>query len=113
MIKTGQLFSDTHPDLYNKWVLGGFVKDPDFNTQGFEVKFQTDVKGMCREPKPVLNPDTTTLAILVDGHVRMNFEDEDLFLKERGDYIWWSPDEPHLFEYLEDSLVLTVRWLNK
>ena len=109
-IRTGRLFSEEHPDLYGKWILGHFVKDPDFNTKNFEVKFQNDVKGMKRDPKPVIKPGTITLAVLVDGHVRLNFGDEDMFLKSRGDYIWWSPDTPHLFEYLEDSLVLTVRW---
>ena len=49
-------------------------------------------------------------AILIDGHVRMNFGDQNKYLRERGDYIWWKPDVSHLFEYLEDSLVITLRW---
>ena len=110
MIKTGQLFDEQHPDLYKKWVVGGFVKDPDFNNDNFEFKFQSDKRGMRRQPKTVMNPNVTTLAILIDGHVRMNFGSQDLFLHTRGDYIWWNPDVAHLFEYLEDSLVITLRW---
>lgn len=110
MIKTGHLFDEHHPDLYKKWVVGSFVKDPKFHNSNFEFKFQSDRKGMKRDPKDVLDPDATTLAILVDGHVRMNFGRENKYLRERGDYIWWSPDVPHLFEYLEDSLVITLRW---
>ena len=113
MIKTGHLFDEQHPDLYKKWVVGGFVKDPDFKNDNFEFKFQNDKKGMCRQPKEVLNPDVTTLAILIDGHVRMNFGARNKYLRERGDYIWWNPDVPHLFEYLEDSLVITLRWKNE
>lgn len=113
MIKTGHLFDKNHPDLYKKWVVGEFVKDPDFNSDNFEFKFQNDKQGMCRPPKDVLDPDTTTLAVLIDGYVRMNFGGQNKYLRERGDYIWWNPDTPHLFEYLEDSLVITLRWKEK
>lgn len=109
-IKTGHLFNEQHPDLYKKWVVGGFVNDPDFSSDHFEFKFQQEAKGLRREPKQVINPDTSTLAILIDGHVRMNFGEQDIFLQQRGDYIWWNPDTPHLFEYIEDSLVITLRW---
>ena len=111
VIKTGRIFDEHHPDLYKKWVVGGFVKNPDFNNSNFEFKFQNDKKGMCRQPKTVMNPNVTTLAILIDGHVRMNFGAQNKYLRERGDYIWWCPDVPHLFEYLEDSLVITLRWI--
>ncbi|NDB30231.1 hypothetical protein EB155_09615 [archaeon] len=110
MIKQGHLFSENHPDLYKKWVVGSFVQDSDFHSDGFEFKFQSDKKGMCRPPKDVIDPNTTTLAILIDGHLRMNFGERDTFLCERGDYIWWYPDVPHLFEFIEDSLVITLRW---
>lgn len=112
MIKQGRLFNQEHPNLYKDWVVGSFVQDPDFCSDGFEFKFQSDKKGMCRPPKDVLNPNVTTLAILIDGHLRMNFGDHDMYLRERGDYIWWCPDTPHLFEFLEDSLVITLRWSN-
>ena len=108
---TGKLFDQAHPDLYKKWVIGGFVQDPKFNSDHFEFKFQEDKKGMIREPKPVLNPNTKNLAILINGKLRLNFGGDDIVLHERGDYAWWSPDEPHLFEYVEDSLVITLRWI--
>jgi len=110
MIKTGHMFDEHHPDLYKKWVVGSFVQDPDFQTNNFEFKFQAEKKGLRREPKIVLDSNTTTLAILIEGHVLMNFGNQNKYLRERGDYIWWKPDVPHLFEYLEDSLVITLRW---
>lgn len=110
-VTTGKLFDQAHPDLYKKWVIGGFVQDPKFNSDHFEFKFQEGEKGMIREPKAVINPDTNTLAILIHGELRLNFGESDIILHERGDYAWWSPDEPHLFEYLEDSLVITLRWI--
>lgn len=113
MIKSGHLFDKHHPDLYKKWVIGSFVKNPDFHNDNFEFKFQTDKKGDCRQAKDVLHSNTTSLEILIAGQVRMNFDGQDLFLKTRGDYLWWTPDQPHLFECLEDSLVITLRWFNK
>ena len=109
-VTTGKLFDQAHPDLYKKWVIGGFVQDPKFSSDHFEFKFQDGKKGMLRNPKPVINSNTTTLAILIDGELRLNFDGDNIFLRERGDYIWWSPDTPHLFEYLDDSLVITLRW---
>ena len=111
-VTTGKLFDQAHPDLYKKWVIGGFVQDPKFNSDHFEFKFQEDKKGMIREPKAVINPDTNTLAILIHGELRLNFGGDDIILRDRGDYAWWSPDEPHLFEYIEDSLVITLRWIS-
>lgn len=110
MITTGKIFGETHPNNYRDWVIGSFVNDSKFNNKNFEFKFQQESKGLIREPKPVMNVDTTTLAILIDGHLRMNFGEKDIYLKDRGEYIWWKPDVPHLFEYLEDSLVITLRW---
>lgn len=111
MIHTGKIFSETHPNNYRDWVIGKFVNDSKFNNANFEFKFQQESKGLLRKPKPVMNTNVTTFAILIDGHLRMNFGQEDKYLKTRGDYIWWNPDVPHLFEYLEDSLVITLRWI--
>ena len=109
-ITTGKLFDGSHPDVYKKWVIGGFVQDPNFKSNHFEFKFQEDIKGTLRKPKKVLNPDTKTLAVLIYGHLKLSFQSDDIYLTERGDYILWEPDVPHLFEYMEDSLVITLRW---
>lgn len=111
MIKSGHLFDKHHPDLYKKWVIGSFVKNPEFQNNNFEFKFQADKKGVSRQPKDVLNPNVTSLAILIEGRILIKFGDQNKYLHERGDYIWWSPDVPHLYESLEDSLVITLRWV--
>ena len=112
LIGTGKLFTDSHPNDYKDWVIGSFVKNKNFNTDKFELKFQRGEKGHLREPKEVLNKDTTTLAILIYGHVRVKFisGDKDYYIKEEGDYIIWSPDEAHEFEFIENTLVITLRW---
>lgn len=108
--KRGKLFSNSHPNLNRDWVIGEFIEDDRFKSNGVEFKYQHESAGLIREPKPVMREDVKTIAILIDGKLRMNFGDEDIILSERGDYIWWEPDAPHLFEYLEDSLVISLRW---
>jgi hypothetical protein len=108
-IKTGHFFS-THKNQYKDWIIGSFVEDNNFNSKDFELKFQKEKKGLLRKPKKVLNKKDITLAIIVYGKIRMNFGKEDFFMKEEGDYIYWSPDAPHEFEFLENSLVITLRW---
>lgn len=110
-IKTGHFFS-THPNDYKDWVVGPFVKEEDFSSENFELKFQKGEKGLIRKPKKVLNKKTKTLAIAVYGYIRMNFGNEDIYMQKEGDYIFWTPDSPHEFEFMEDSLVITLRWLN-
>ena len=112
VIRTGHFFDEKHPDLYRNWVLGDFIKDPNFKSENFEVKFQKSEKGSSRFPKEVMNPNTRNLAILSYGSVRIKFvnEQNDIFIKEPGDYIYWTPDSPHEFEFLEDSLVIRLRW---
>ena len=108
-IQTGHFFS-THENKYKDWIIGSFVEDNKFNSKDFELKFQKEKKGLLRKPKKVLNKNTTTLAIIVYGKIRMNFGKKDFLMEKEGDYIYWSPDAPHEFEFLEDSLVITLRW---
>ena len=112
IIHQSKLFSDGHPNDYRDWVIGSFVKSKTFKTNKFEFKFQRGKKGTFREPKEVLNEETTTVAILIYGSVRMKFmsNERDYHIKEEGDYVIWTPDEPHEFEFLEDTLVITLRW---
>jgi len=108
-IQTGHLF-DTHANNYKDWVIGPFVKEKDFSSENFEVKFQRGKKGLIREPKKVLNENVKTLAVAIYGNIRINFGEEDIHMKKEGDYIYWSPDRPHEFEFIEDGLVISIRW---
>ena len=108
-IKTGHFFNTT-PNRYKDWVVGPFVKEEEFCTKNFELKFQKGEQGTIRKPKKVLKEQVHTLAIAVYGYIRMNFAEGDIYMKEEGDYIYWSPDAPHEFEFLENSLIITLRW---
>ena len=54
LIKTGHFF-DTTPNNYKDWVVGPFVKEEEFCTKNFELKFQKGEQGTIRKPKKVLN----------------------------------------------------------
>lgn len=110
-VRTGRLLH-THPNQYADWVIGSFVEDPDFHSDSFEFKFQKGKKGEKREPKIADEPDTKTLPILIYGSVKVSFDDgiQQIFLRQEGDYVHFKPNEPHGFEFLEDSLIITLRW---
>ena len=111
-IRQGKIFNDKHPNLNRDWVIGDFIKDPMFQSEHFEFKFQHGDKGHFREPKEVLNPGCRTMCILIHGKVRIKFveSDSEYFIESQGDYVIWEPDEPHEFEFLENTLVITLRW---
>lgn len=113
-ISTNRIFSDTHPNLNRDWVIGKFVDNSRFNTDKFEFKFQHEKKGHYREPKNVVVKNTRTLAILIYGEIRLKFpgETDSIYIQNEGEYINWAPDTPHEFEFMKDSLIITLRWDN-
>ena len=110
-VKIGRLFY-THPNQYKDWVIGSFVNDPDFNSNHFEFKFQKGEKGHVRPPKYAPDPKTKTLPNLIYGAVKISFDNgcRNIFLRQEGDYVLFQPNEPHEFEFLEDTLIITLRW---
>ena len=110
-VRMGKFFH-THANQYKDWVIGSFVEDPAFNSDHFEFKFQKGKKGQIRKPKKSPEPNTKTLPILIYGAVRISFEQgcRNFYLKEEGDYVLFEPNEPHEFEFIEDTLIITLRW---
>ena len=112
LIRTGKLFSDTHPDKNRGWIVGDYIQDPAFKSNNVQIKYQEAKAGTFREAKEVQDPSTNSMAIMIYGHARAKFLEDgrDIILNSTGDYIRWSPDIPHEFEFYEDSLIITVRW---
>lgn len=111
-IIAGKFFNEKHPNKNRDWVVGSFIENQMFRTEHCELKWQRGEKGVFREPKDVLDENTKTLAVLAYGKVRLKFIHADVehVIENEGDYVIWTPDEPHEFEFLEDSLVITLRW---
>ena len=112
LIRTGHLFDDKHPDRNRGWVIGDYVEDPAFKSDNVQVKYQEAKAGTFREAKEIQDSNTNSMAIMIHGHARAKFLEDgrDIILNNTGDYIRWSPDTPHEFEFYEDSLIITVRW---
>jgi quercetin dioxygenase-like cupin family protein len=110
-VRNGNFFK-THANQYKDWIIGPFVGDPDFNSEHFEFKFQKGKKGEARPPKSAPDPNTKTLPILIYGEIRIAFHNgtDNVYLREEGDYVLFEPNEPHEFEFLEDTLIITLRW---
>ena len=83
-VLTGHFFS-THKNKYKDWIIGSFVEDNKFNSKNFELKFQKEKKGLLRKPKKVLKKNTTTIAIIVYGKIRMNIGKKDFLMEKEGD----------------------------
>ena len=114
MVKSGHFFDDNHPDKNRGWVVGNYVEDPMFKSSDVQLKYQKRKAGDIAPAKQVLDVETNSLAILIYGDVVATFEGHESPVKmsKTGDYIKWSPDVPHEFKYIQDTLIITLRWKN-
>ncbi len=98
---------------FRGWFVGQFVP-PELGlraTEGVEVKWQRHTCGEVR-PEWGVNAAATSLSVLVQGAIRLEFEDgREVLLNQPGDYALWAPGVVHRWRIeQEDTVVLTVRW---
>lgn len=93
------------------WFLGHFMpgEQNPLRTEAVELKWYTHAKGETRVEWAPGNP-VQTLNILIRGHFVLLFPDQEVSLKNEGDFVLFGPGVPHSFRSVEESLVLTVRW---
>ena len=93
------------------WFLGHFIpgEENPRRTSDLEVKWYTHAKG---ETRPEWSPANSvkTLNILIRGHFVLMFPDQQIELRNEGDFALFGPGVPHSFRSVEESLVMTVRW---
>ncbi|MFK4104535.1 signal peptidase I [Streptomyces sp. NPDC019531] len=113
-IATGNA-TDSAFDACRGWFVGPFW-GPGVGLRGsglVEVKWSNHVAGAQRDG--VSGRDgTTSLAVLVSGSFCFTFPDEDpaeVKLLSQGDYVMYGPSVLHTWEALEESVVMTVRWM--
>ncbi|MBT4119787.1 MAG: signal peptidase I [Candidatus Peribacter sp.] len=94
---------------FGGWFMGHFLpEDSLMSTSGLEVKWSQLKKGETRDEwAPVI--DRKTVAVLIRGHLIVEFPNEEVELRSEGDYVIWK-DVSHNFRTIEDSVVLTIRW---
>jgi hypothetical protein len=108
---TGNAQVDGNP--YRGWFIGSFIPSSDAlrSTAAIEVKWGTHTAG---EQRSDWSPPaaTTTLSILISGRFRIQFLDREVILSQPGDYALWSAGVAHSWLAEENSIILTVRWLD-
>ncbi|MGA2411325.1 MAG: signal peptidase I [Candidatus Binataceae bacterium] len=97
------------------WFVGQFVP-PSLglaHQDALEMKWGQHPKGDKRQGF-ARSLHATTISILVSGSfiMRLKLQDEikEIVLREPGDYVAFGPSVDHLWEALEESLVMTVRF---
>lgn len=57
-----------------------------------------------------MNLEATTLSILIQGRLGLQFLEEEFLLSRQGDYVLWFSGVPHCWLAESDSTILTIRW---
>jgi hypothetical protein len=97
--------------LHRGWFIGHFMppESGPCATAAVEVKWGVHAAGEGRSEWGV-NPQATTLSILISGRFQLRFPDQEVVLAEPGDYALWLPGVEHTWQAETDSTVLTVRY---
>ncbi len=97
------------------WFVGQFVP-PEVG-----LRHQTDVElkwGIHpdgdKRPQPWANGNATTIAVLIEGSLRLKFYtdglEQSVTLQTKGDYVAFGPEVVHSWEAVGDTIVLSVRF---
>lgn len=92
------------------WLIGHFIPPDELrHSEDVEVKWHRHPTGDIRS-EWVTGETRTTILVLISGAFRIAFRDGEKVLTELGDYAMWGPGIDHIWEALEESIMLTVRW---
>lgn len=107
-VGTGNAFLDGN--LSKGWFIGHFmpVNSPQHTTD-IETKWAVNKAGKTNGEVAV-NAVATSMAILISGMQRIEFEGFDVLLKNQGDYVIWGPGVKHSWTAVEDTVILCIRW---
>ncbi|KAI0562574.1 RmlC-like cupin [Gracilaria domingensis] len=95
---------------YQGWWVGHFVQQDSLRrTTAVETKWVTH-NGGRRHDGFATNRIATSMAILISGKHRLEFESSYVVLENPGDYVIWGPGVAHSWTALEHSTMLCIRW---
>ncbi len=93
------------------WFFGHFMpgENNPLRSSDMEIKWCTHAKGELRAQWAPGNP-VKTLNVLIRGHLVLLFPDQEIALKNEGDFVLFGPGVAHSYRAVEESTVITVRW---
>ena len=114
-VSAGNVYKDTdgqnEPGERKKaWLFGHFMPNGDpRQTSDLCIAMNDHHKGITREAW-AFNKRATTLSILLEGFVFMEFPEKDVLLSEPGDYVMWGCGVPHRWRSEDGTKFMSVRW---
>ena len=110
-IAAGNAFEDGGP--YRGWIVGNFIEPADDVRNSSDVEIKWGVHKAGEERAEWTTGETrTSIMFLISGHFVQKLPDREVDLAMPGDYVMWGPGVVHAWEALEDSTMLTVRWVS-
>ncbi len=94
------------------WFLGGFFP-PELpkHSSKVEIKWGIHKAGEARTEWGA-DEKKTTLTVLISGQIVQEFENSDeALLSEPGDFCQFGPNISHKWRVLEDTTIITFRWV--
>lgn len=95
------------------WFIGHFITGltPLHREKDVEIKWAVHKKGEMREDWSE-SKKGSCLSMLISGTFRLDFQDrESIVLAKEGDYSLWDTRIAHRWVTVQDSRILTIRWL--
>jgi hypothetical protein len=105
-------------DLLNDhggWLVGSFIDKKALNTKSAtkpEVKWSERKSGETHQSIKTIdkNDTSSSFIILLSGEVVQTMGSKTYTLKNKGDYLFYCPNQPHKVEFVKDSVLITIRW---
>lgn len=92
------------------WWVGHFMpkESPRYSSQ-VETKWAIHRRGTKHNGFSA-NKVATSMAILISGRHRLEFDNASVLLERPGDYVIWNPGVAHSWSAIDDSTMLCIRW---
>jgi hypothetical protein len=94
------------------WFIGHFIDSdkPLRSRTDLEIKWGIHPQGERRASRAP-SGEATTITILIRGHFVVILPDQqEIVLAAEGDYVMFTPNQPHETHAITDSVLITVRW---
>jgi len=93
------------------WFVGHFMPQGSAqHAMGVETKWAVNPAGRTNGGGFATNAVATSMAVLISGMQRIEFEGFDVLLENQGDYVIWGPGVKHSWTAFENTVIMCIRW---